>query len=78
MRPLDASGFKLHRAELRGAELRGPATERPPFAPQLGWRNQNYGRKSAPVPPKDPHEALARQLLQDLVRDEKARKGSGL
>jgi hypothetical protein len=38
----------------------------------------NYGRKSAPVPPKTAHEALAHRLLQDLVRDEKARKGSAL
>ena len=37
-----------------------------------------YGRKSSEVSPKVPHQTLAHQLLQQLVRDEKARKGSTL
>jgi hypothetical protein len=37
-----------------------------------------YGRKMAEISPRVAHEALAHQLLQDLVREEKARKGSTL
>jgi hypothetical protein len=37
-----------------------------------------YGRKTAEINPRVAHEALAHQLLQDLVREEKARKGSTL
>ena len=37
-----------------------------------------YGRKSAEINPRVAHEALAHQLLQDLVRQEKSRKGSTL
>lgn len=37
-----------------------------------------YGRKAAEINPRVAHEALAHQLLQDLVREEKARKGSTL
>jgi hypothetical protein len=37
-----------------------------------------YGRKAAEISPRVAHETLAHQLLQDLVRDEKARKGSTL
>ncbi len=37
-----------------------------------------YGSKTAEVSPKVQHEALAHQLLTDLVRQEKARKGSTL
>jgi hypothetical protein len=37
-----------------------------------------YGRKAAEIGPRVAHEALAHQLLQDLVREEKARKGSTL
>jgi hypothetical protein len=37
-----------------------------------------YGRKTAEISPRVAHEALAHQLLQDLVREEKARKGSTL
>lgn len=38
----------------------------------------SYGRKAAPVPPKMSHQVLAHQLLEELVREEKARKGSRL
>jgi hypothetical protein len=37
-----------------------------------------YGKKSAEINPRVAHEALAHQLLQDLVRQEKSRKGSTL
>jgi hypothetical protein len=37
-----------------------------------------YGRRAAEINPRVAHEALAHQLLQDLVREEKARKGSTL
>lgn len=37
-----------------------------------------YGRKSAEINPRVAHEALAHQLLQDLVQQEKSRKGSTL
>ena len=36
------------------------------------------GRKSAEIAPKVAHETLAHQLLQELVQQEKARKGSTL
>lgn len=35
-----------------------------------------YGKKAAEISPRVAHEAQAHQLLQDLVREEKARKGS--
>jgi hypothetical protein len=38
----------------------------------------SYGRKAAPVGLHVAHEALAHQLLQELVLEEKARKGSTL
>jgi hypothetical protein len=38
----------------------------------------NYGKKTAIVGQKVPHAALADQLLHELVRDEKGRKGSTL
>jgi hypothetical protein len=37
-----------------------------------------YGRKSAEVGPRVTHESLAHQLLQELVLEEKSRKGSTL
>ena len=37
-----------------------------------------YGRKSAEVSPKVAHQTLAHQLLQQLVQEEKGRKGSPL
>jgi hypothetical protein len=37
-----------------------------------------YGRKSAEITPKVAHETLAHQLLQELVQQERARKGSTL
>jgi hypothetical protein len=37
-----------------------------------------YGRKSAEIDPRAAHETLAHQLLQELVQQEKARKGSTL
>jgi hypothetical protein len=37
-----------------------------------------YGRKSAEVSPKVAHQTLAQQLLQQLVQEEKGRKGSTL
>ena len=37
-----------------------------------------YGSKSADVPPKVKQEDMAHQLLTDLVREEKRRKGSTL
>ena len=36
----------------------------------------NYGKKTATVGPKVPHATLADQLLHELVREEKGRKGS--
>jgi hypothetical protein len=36
----------------------------------------SYGKKTATVLPRVAHEALARELLELLVREEKARKGS--
>jgi len=38
----------------------------------------NYGKKAAEIGQRVAHETLAHQLLQDLVREEKARKGSTL
>jgi hypothetical protein len=38
----------------------------------------NYGRKSAEIGSKVSHAALADQLLHELVREEKGRKGSTL
>jgi hypothetical protein len=38
----------------------------------------NYGRKTAQIGPKVSHAALADQLLHELVREEKGRKGSDL
>jgi hypothetical protein len=38
----------------------------------------NYGKKTAQVGPKVAHAALADQLLHELVREEKGRKGSML
>ncbi len=38
----------------------------------------NYGKKSAEVGKGTAHEALATQLLEKLVREEKGRKGSTL
>jgi hypothetical protein len=38
----------------------------------------SYGRKTAQISPKTPHAALADQLLHELVREEKGRKGSTL
>jgi hypothetical protein len=38
----------------------------------------NYGRKTAQVGSKVPHVTLADQLLRELVREEKGRKGSSL
>ena len=38
----------------------------------------NFGSKSAEVSPKMKQDDLAHQLLTDLVREEKARKGSRL
>jgi hypothetical protein len=38
----------------------------------------SYGRKSAEIVPKVAHETLAHQLLQELVQQEKSRKGSTL
>ena len=35
-----------------------------------------YGKKTAEVGAKVPHQALAHRLLQELVEEEKARKGS--
>ena len=36
----------------------------------------SYGKKAAQLDPKVPHAALADQLLHELVREEKGRKGS--
>ena len=38
----------------------------------------NYGRKSAQIGSKVSHATLADQLLHELVREEKGRKGSTL
>jgi hypothetical protein len=38
----------------------------------------SYGRKSAEIASRVAHDTLARQLLQELVQQEKARKGSTL
>jgi hypothetical protein len=38
----------------------------------------SYGRKTAQVGPKISHAALADQLLHELVKEEKGRKGSTL
>jgi hypothetical protein len=38
----------------------------------------SYGRKSAELSKKTAHETLATQLLNELVREEKGRKGSTL
>jgi hypothetical protein len=37
-----------------------------------------YGKKAAEITLRVAHEVLAHQLLQDLVQEEKARKGSTL
>ena len=36
----------------------------------------SFGKKTAEVDPKVQHQLLARELLERLVREEKARKGS--
>jgi hypothetical protein len=36
----------------------------------------SYGKKTAEVDTKVAHQALAHQLLNELVKEEKARKGS--
>ena len=41
-------------------------------------RQLDYGKKAGQVVPRKPHEALAQELLQELVREEKGRKGSTL
>ena len=38
----------------------------------------NYGKKTAQIGPRVSHAALADQLLHELVREEKGRKGSTL
>jgi hypothetical protein len=38
----------------------------------------SYGTKSAEISPRVAHETLAHQLLQELVQQEKSRKGSML
>jgi hypothetical protein len=38
----------------------------------------SYGKKSAEIGAKVAHHALAEQLLRDLIKDEKGRKGSTL
>ena len=38
----------------------------------------SYGRKTAQIGPKVSHATLADQLLHELVREEKGRKGSTL
>jgi hypothetical protein len=38
----------------------------------------NYGKKTAQIGPKVSHATLADQLLHELVREEKGRKGSTL
>ena len=38
----------------------------------------NYGRKTAQLSAKVPHATVADQLLHELVREEKGRKGSRL
>ena len=37
-----------------------------------------YGKKTAEVDPKVQHQVLAHRLLEQLVKEEKARKGSTL
>jgi hypothetical protein len=37
-----------------------------------------YGTKAAEVSPKISHQLLAHQLLEEIIREEKARKGSTL
>jgi hypothetical protein len=49
-----------------------------------GWTGRsltvttNYGKKTAQVGPRISYAALADQLLHELVREEKGRKGSPL
>jgi hypothetical protein len=38
----------------------------------------SYGRKTAQIDPRISHAALAEQLLHELVKEEKGRKGSTL
>jgi hypothetical protein len=38
----------------------------------------SYGKKSAEIGHRVAHQALAHQILQELVREEKSRKGSTL
>ena len=38
----------------------------------------SYGRKAAEIAPRVAHEDLAHRLLQELVQEEKGRKGSTL
>jgi hypothetical protein len=38
----------------------------------------SYGRKAGTIAPKVTHVAFAEQLLEQLVREEKGRKGSRL
>ena len=38
----------------------------------------SYGKRSAEIGAKVPHHALAEQLLRDLIKQEKGRKGSTL
>ena len=45
---------------------------------QLLTVTTNYGKKAGQVVPRKAHETLAQELLQELVREEKGRKGSTL
>ncbi len=38
----------------------------------------SYGKKTATILPRMAHEALAQKLLEEMVREEKTRKGSTL
>jgi hypothetical protein len=38
--------------------------------------SRHYGKKTAEVDSKVQHQVLAHQLLEQLVKEEKARKGS--
>ena len=45
---------------------------------QLLTVTTNYGKKAGQVVPRKPHEALAQELLQELVREEKGRRLNAL
>jgi hypothetical protein len=72
-RPFPMSGHAIH-IKVEGRTYSGTYT----VDRKMLTVTTTYGRKSAEIPPRVAHETLAHQLLQELVQQEKSRKGSTL